>query len=187
MNKTPNLKRFATMTEIGWREITSLPDLGILDLHAKIDTGARTSALHAVDIEVLDHEDGPKIGFHVPLPGAARSKRCVARLVDHREIKNTSGVPEHRYVIETTLVLGHRHWHIEVSLADRENMEFDLLLGRTAIRGRRFLVNPGRSFLAGPPDDRRTRDLISPENGLLRTLERGTSTGHNASVSGDDQ
>ena len=187
MNKKPRLKRSAAMTEIGWREIASLPDLGIMDLHAKVDTGARTSALHAVDIEVLDEEDGPKVGFHVPLPGVPRAKRCVARLVDHREIKNTSGVPEHRYVIETTLVLGHRHWHIEVSLADRENMEFDLLLGRTAIRGRRFLINPGRSFLAGPPEVRRTADLTSLDNGLLRTLERGNDTGHIASAAGDDQ
>lgn len=175
------------MTEIGWREHVSLPDLGIATLRAKIDTGARTSALHAVDIEVFDQDGHAWVGFHVPLPGKPRWKRCTARLVDQRPIKNTGGIPEHRYVVETTLILGHRHWRIEVSLADREKMEFDLLLGRTAIRGRRMLINPGRSFLAGPPADHRVRDRIAPEIGLLRTLERGKTTGPVASLSGDEQ
>ena len=84
----------------------------------------------------------------MPLLGRARHE---ARLVDQRPIKNTSGIPETRLVIETTLVLGARRWRIEASLANRENMEFELILGRTAIRRRRLLVDPGRSFLAGPP------------------------------------
>ena len=137
--------------EIGWREMVGLPELGIPALRAKIDTGARTSALHAVDLEVREVDGVRWIDFHVPLPGESRLKRCSAYIVDERRIKNTSGVPETRYVVETLLVLGRRRWHIEVSLADREKMEFDLILGRTAIRSRRLLVNPGRSFLAGTP------------------------------------
>lgn len=131
-----------------------LPELGIAELRAKIDTGARTSALHAVDFEVHERDGVAWVEFHVPLPGVPRSERCTRRIIDDRPIKNTSGVPEHRYIIETMLVLGRRRWNIEISLADRENMEFDLILGRTAIRGQGLLINSGNSFLAGPPSKR---------------------------------
>lgn len=172
---------------IGWREIASLPDLGLDALRAKVDTGARTSALHAVDLEAFESEGVPKIGFHVPRPGKPRWERCVAPIVDYRKIKNTSGKPEPRYVVETMLVLGTRRWRIEVSLANREKMEFDLLLGRTAIRGRRFLVNPSRSFLAGPPVIPHVDDLTLPEDGLKRTLKRGNVPAQSAATSGDEQ
>lgn len=138
---------------IGWREMVGLPDLGITTLRAKIDTGARTSALHAVDLVEFEQDGARWIEFRIPQPGKLRSERCAAPLVDERQIKNTSGVPEDRYVIETLLVFGQRRWRIEVSLADREQMEFDLILGRTAIRRRKLLVDPGRSFLVGPPDE----------------------------------
>lgn len=143
--------RPAALQEIGWREDVGLPDLEIASLRAKIDTGARTSALHAVDIRVSEEDGVTWAIFHVPL--ADRETHCWhrARIVDQRWIKNTSGVPEQRYVINTTLVLGRRRWHIEVSLADRGQMGFDLIIGRTALRRRRLLVNPGKSFLAGPP------------------------------------
>ena len=68
-----------------------------------------------------------------------------------REIKNTSGIPEMRYVVTTQLLIGRRHWRVEVSLANRANMEFVLILGRTALRDHELLVNPGRSFLTGVP------------------------------------
>lgn len=137
--------------EIGWREWIGLPDLGIQSIKAKIDTGARTSALHAVGIEPFEKDGARWISFRVPRPGVPRSQRYEALVVDRRNIKNTSGVPALRYVIETTLLLGRRHWQIELSLADREKMEFDIILGRTAIRRHGLLVDPGRSFLAGPP------------------------------------
>ena len=158
--------------EIGWREIVGLPDLGIASLHAKIDTGARTSALHAVDLAVIERDGAQWAEFHVPQPGTPHWKRCATPILDVREIKNTSGVPEQRYVVGTTLILGKRHWHIEVSLADREQMEFDLILGRTAIRRRRLLVNPGRSFLVGPPVQLRKKALSTPRDGPIRTLKR---------------
>ncbi len=139
------------MIEIGWREIVGLPDLGISALRAKIDTGARTSALHAVDLEIFERDGEPWVEFHVPLRSVPRSKRCASRIVDRRKIKNTSGIAETRLVVETTLVMGQRHWRIEMSLADREKMTFDLILGRTAIRRHRLLVNPGKSYLAGRP------------------------------------
>lgn len=153
--KARAVRKPARQQEIGWREDVGLPDLEIESLRAKIDTGARTSALHAVDIEVREEDGGAWASFHVPLADRLTHHWHVARIVDRRWIKNTSGVPERRYVIRTTLVLGMRHWHIEVSLADRGQMGFDLILGRTAVRGRRLLVNPGKSFLAGPPRLRR--------------------------------
>lgn len=135
---------------VGWRERISLPDLGIKAMKAKIDTGARTSALHAIDIERFERDGLNWIGFVVPLAGRERRS---APLLETRAIKNTSGVPEKRLVIETTLVIGTRHWLIETSLANRERMGFDLILGRTAIRRRSILVDPSRSFLAGDPLD----------------------------------
>ncbi len=134
--------------EIGWREDIGLPDLGIGRLKAKIDTGARTSAIHAEDQVTFDREGRRWVAFTVP---HAVPSRVEAPILDEREIKNTSGRPERRIVIRTTLVLGTRRWHIDLSLADRAEMTFDIILGRTAIRKRRILVNPGRSFLAGPP------------------------------------
>jgi hypothetical protein len=74
-----------------------------------------------------------------------------AQVIDERDIKNSGGVPERRLIIRTTLLLGRHRWKVEVSLADRKKMEFDLILGRTALRTHRVLVNPSASFLSGRP------------------------------------
>lgn len=134
---------------IGWREHVALPDFGIVDLAAKIDTGARTSALHAVDQRIVEGEGGPWVDFQVPIHNRRSSKIVRAQLIDERAIKNTGGKPEWRLIVRTLLLIGRHRWHIEVSLANRERMEFDLILGRTAIRKRGILVNPGRSFVLG--------------------------------------
>jgi hypothetical protein len=152
-------------TEIGWREDVALPELGIARLKAKVDTGARTSALHASDIETFERDGRAWVAFRVP--GEARHPVHRAPVHDAREIRNTSGVPERRLVIRTTLVLGPDRWPIEVSLADRTEMSFDMILGRTAIRGRRIVVNPGRSFLAGPPAPETDTDT-APDTGAKR-------------------
>ena len=137
--------------QIGWREHVGLPDFGIPSLSAKVDTGARTSALHAVD-QVVEERDGEDwVTFTVPHPDSNEDVRVSAPILDQRDITNTSGIPETRIVVATTLQLGSRRWPIEVSLADRDAMSFDMILGRTAIRGRRLLVAPGKSFLAGRP------------------------------------
>lgn len=150
-------------SEIGWREHVGLPDLGIASLTAKVDTGARTSALHAVDhaFESRDGEDW--VTFTVPHPDTGDDVRVSAPVLDEREITNTSGIPERRVVIATTMQLGSRRWPIEVSLADRENMTFDMILGRTAIRGRRLLVAPGKSFLAGKPSRKTKPQKAAPK------------------------
>ncbi|WP_269581059.1 ATP-dependent zinc protease family protein [Roseibium sp. Sym1] len=136
---------------IGWREIVSLPELGVFDMRAKIDTGARTSALHAEDQEVFDLNGQRWVRFRVPASRHHSDFRVEVPILDERDIKNTSGVPESRIVIRTLLHLGLHNWHVDVSLADRSNMGFDMILGRTAIRRHNVLVNAGRSFLAGKP------------------------------------
>lgn len=132
---------------IGWREVVALPGLGLGQIAAKVDTGARTSALHAEQVEIFDRDGIMHARFFVPHAGIEKSVRCVAPIVDNRAIKNTSGNPEDRIVVRTLLVLGGRRWSIDLSLADRQAMAFPLILGRTAIRGRRILVHPGRSNL----------------------------------------
>jgi hypothetical protein len=138
-------------TIIGWREKIALPDLGIPIVHAKIDTGARTSAIHATHIRPFERDGVPWVKFHIPHASGLRARDVEAPLLGERAVKNTSGEPQDRLVIETLLVMGNRHWHIEVTLADRANMAMPIILGRTAIRRRRILVDAGRSFLAGEP------------------------------------
>lgn len=133
---------------IGWREVIGLPELGIPQMAAKIDTGARTSALHAENQEVFERNGAKWVRFTAP---AAKNQR--ARLIETpvrtmRNIRNTSGVPENRLVIRTLLTLGKHRWHIDVSLADRDAMIFDLIIGRTALKGRRILVDPAHSYLS---------------------------------------
>ena len=133
---------------IGWRETVGLPELGITAAVAKVDTGARTSAIHATRIKVFDRDGRKWVRFHVPHARLEKGLECEAPLVDAREIKNTSGVPQERLVIETLMTLGGRKWRVEVSLANRANMTFPMILGRTAIRRRNILVDAGRSHLA---------------------------------------
>ncbi len=132
---------------IGWRECVGLPEIGIDRIEAKIDTGARTSALYATDIEVFEQSGEPWVRFRVPHRDKMHASDCDARIVDRRNVKNTSGENDERLVIETMLLLDHRRWHIEVTLANRANMMMPLILGRTAIRRHRVLVDPGRSHL----------------------------------------
>ena len=157
---------------IGWREHIALPEFGLSKLPAKIDTGARTSALHAVDQTVIDLDGVHWAEFSIPVGNRRSSTRVRAPLVDEREIKNTSGVPELRLVVRTTLHMGRHRWKIEVSLANREKMEFDLILGRTAIRKRGILVDPGRSFVLGPPNAAR-KAAVEPGtfSELVRDME----------------
>ncbi|THD76582.1 ATP-dependent zinc protease [Thalassobius vesicularis] len=138
---------------IGWRERIALPDLGIPLAVAKIDTGARSSALHASRIRQFERDGAQWVRFHVPHGSGLKARDIEAPLVETRAVKNTSGIPEERLVIETTLHLGARRWRIEMTLADRSNMSLPLILGRTAIRRHGILVDAGRSWLAGHPID----------------------------------
>lgn len=133
---------------IGWREWVALPQLGIDAIKAKIDTGARTSALHAWKIEPFDRDGARWVRFqlHPIQRDNTRVVTCEAPLVDRRAVRNTGGKAELRYVIKTGVTLGNISWPIEVTLTNRDKMGFRLLLGRHAVKNR-FLINAGRSFL----------------------------------------
>ena len=137
--------------EIGWREYVGLPELHIDHVKAKIDSGARTSALHAEEITPFDQDGIGYVSFLIPFIGCEKGIRCSAKIVDRRPIKNTGGVAEERYIVKTTLTLGEMRWPVEVSLTSRQSMRFPVIIGRTAIRERGFLLNAGRSYLSGRP------------------------------------
>lgn len=138
------------MLRVGWREWVRLADLGVAAIKAKIDTGARTSALHAFAIEPFRRAGALWVRFEVhPLQRSSTVKvRCEAPAVDERAVRNSGGQVERRYIINTLIMLGGRSWPIELALANRDQMGFRMLLGRTALDGR-ALIEPGRSFLAG--------------------------------------
>lgn len=135
---------------IGWREWARLPELGVARIKVKVDTGAKTSALHAEDIEVFTRPQGTFVRFTVyPKQRNRRiASRTSARLVDERHVRSSIGVRTRRPVIETQLELGGAIFPIQVTLVDRDVMGFRMLLGRQALRGR-YLVDPGTSFLCG--------------------------------------
>jgi hypothetical protein len=139
---------------VGWREWVRLTDLGVAAIKAKIDTGARTSALHAFAIEPFRRSGALWVRFEVhPLQRSSSVKiKCEAKAVDERAVRNSGGIVERRYIIETRMMLGDRAWPIELALTNRDQMGFRMLLGRTALEGR-ALIEPGRSYLAGqrPP------------------------------------
>ena len=137
--------------KVGWREWVRLPGLGVDALKAKIDTGARTSALHAWRIEPFRRGPDLWVRFEVhPLQRSeAKKVKCEARAIDERAVRNSGGQVERRYIIETELTLGRVSWAIELALTNRDQMGFRMLLGRTALP-KGVLIEPGRSFLAGP-------------------------------------
>jgi hypothetical protein len=140
-----------TRFDIGWREWLGLPELGIAAIKAKIDTGARTSALHAWRIEPFEHGGAPWIRFHLHPLQRTRGlsiARC-APVHDRRLVTDSGGHRERRYVIETALVLGTSERRVELTLTDRDTMLFRMLLGRQAMRGLRVL--PERSYLTARP------------------------------------
>lgn len=135
---------------LGWREWVSLPDIGIEHIKAKVDTGARTSTLHAFEVAAYDQQGTPWVRFlmHPNQRDLSRVQECHAPILDEREVRDSGGHVTRRYVIETRLGLGPATWPIEATLTPRDDMLFRMLLGRTAIKGR-CLVNPARSYLVG--------------------------------------
>ena len=132
---------------IGWREWIALPELGIPQIKAKIDTGARTSALHAYRIKTFRR--GAKRYARFYLHPVQRHRHpevlCEAPIVDERLITSSNGKQEHRYVIETGLRVGDQQWPIEITLTNRDEMGFRMLLGRQALR-KKLIVDPGTSY-----------------------------------------
>ena len=134
----------------GWREWVQLPELGLRNIKAKVDTGARTSALHAFEVRPFEEDGRHRVEFKIH-PNQRDNETvvvCVADVVDERTVRDSGGHKEDRWVIETPVKIGKQTWPIELTLTARDDMIFRMLLGRTAMRGR-VVVDPSRSYRAG--------------------------------------
>ncbi|TKB50521.1 ATP-dependent zinc protease [Ferrimonas sediminicola] len=140
----------SSLQRAGWREWVALPELGITRIKAKMDTGARTSCLHAFYTRVFDNGGRPWLEFHVhPNQGDVDTVVvCRAPIVDQRDVSDSGGHVENRPVILTRLHLGEVSWPIEMTVTNRDTMKFRMLIGRTAMRGR-LLIDSDSSFLLG--------------------------------------
>lgn len=134
---------------IGWREWVSMPDLGLVAIKAKLDTGAKTSSLHAFDISLEKKGVKTYVNFKVhPIQGDFTVViACRAPLVDIRSVTDSGGHKEDRYVIRTTLILGSIKRKIELTLSNRETMKFRMLIGRGALK--HFYIDAAQSYLTG--------------------------------------
>jgi len=139
-----------TKTTIGWREWAALPELGIERIKAKVDTGARTSALHAFKVESFSQDGIAKVRFsiHPDQHDLSIIKECTANLLDERNVTDSGGHTECRPVILTPIRLGNITKDITITLTNRDTMKFRMLLGRTAMNGS-FIVDPQLSYLCG--------------------------------------
>ena len=135
---------------LGWREWLGFPELGIPQIKAKVDTGARTSCLHAFFVEPFEREGDTwvRFGIHPRQGNTSEEIVCEAKVKDQRTVRDSGGHEEVRYVIETVVTIGKTPHSVEVTLTDRDSMKFRALLGRTAIRGH-YLVDSGRSYVQG--------------------------------------
>ena len=140
------------LTAMGWREWVQLPELGIKRVKSKVDSGARSSSLHAEQIELFETRGQMGVRFLVlPLQRSRlRAVACHALLHDERYVKSSNGSRELRPVIRTAVSWGGQIWEIDITLTSRDLMGFRMLLGREAVR-RRHLIDTGRSYLGGRP------------------------------------
>ena len=134
---------------VGWRELVALPELGLRHLPAKIDSGARTSSLHAEVLEQFERDGEKFVRFAVDFPQQKVRQVCEAVHVDIRGITSSNGETQKRFVIKTPLTIGSETFRVEISLANRADMKFPMLVGRSSLR-RRFLVDSGHSWLQTP-------------------------------------
>ncbi|MBP8156801.1 MAG: ATP-dependent zinc protease, partial [Flavobacterium sp.] len=137
---------------LGSEEWCSFPELGIPTIKARVDSGAKTSALHAINIAPFKKEGQNWVKFDInPIQNNVKTViHCEAPLVDKRVVKSSSGFREERYVIQTNLEIGNSNWLIEMTLTNRDSMGFRMLLGREAMSGR-VLVDPEQQYLLGQP------------------------------------
>jgi ribosomal protein S6--L-glutamate ligase len=183
-------------TLIGSEEWCSFPQLGIPAIKARVDSGAKTSALHAINIKVFDKNGEEWLKFDInPIQNNSKSIiHCEAQLVDQRIVKSSNGTREKRYVIRTEVGLGNHNWQVEVTLTNRDSMGFRMLLGREAMVGR-LIVDPEKKFELGQPTTESLKEFYysEPEKkglkiGLLasnpdlysnrRIIEAGEMRGH---------
>ena len=170
----------ANLPVIGWREYLALPELGVGRIKVKVDTGARTSALHAVKLKTYLAEDGrERVRFVVPVGGERKTRVDVdVPVVEWRRVKSSNGRVERRPVIVTAVELATRIWPIELTLTRRDEMNFPMLLGRQALRTH-VLVDVSKSFLASPPPLKKTSSASKKPAGKKLvgkkpTIKKGT-------------
>ncbi|MGE3064019.1 MAG: ATP-dependent zinc protease [Hyphomicrobiaceae bacterium] len=147
IRRAPSVHPASEPLILGWQEWVALPDLGLPAIKAKIDTGAKTSALHAFTVEPYGRAGTPKVRFGIH-PAPRRSDIevfCSAPVLDQRRVTSSNGESELRYIIATTLQIGDRSWPIEIGLANRDGMSARMLLGRQAIPAG-VLIDPRASF-----------------------------------------
>lgn len=144
------IKGAVTSPIIGWREWLRLPDLGVDHIKAKVDTGARTSSLHAFGLKEFERDGVPWVRFMIHAEQKSLHPAIPAELplLARRRVRDSGGKTELRPVVETVVELMGYRWTIELTLTRRDSMGFRMLLGRQAIR-RRFVVDPGSSFYGG--------------------------------------
>jgi hypothetical protein len=146
------MRNIKDLPVIGWREWVKLPDLGVNRIKVKVDTGARSSALHVFDLTEFNRHGDAWVRFKIH-PLQRSSKKTVeaeAKVLEYRSVKSSSGKSANRPVILTCVKLLGLIWQVELTLANRDEMGFRMLLGRQAIR-HQFLVDPGGSFYGGRP------------------------------------
>jgi hypothetical protein len=144
---------------LGWREWVDLPELSLGPIKAKVDTGARTSCLHAFELEPFEREGQPCIRFKVhPLQkDDSLVVQCEAPILDQRAVTDSGGHTEQRYVICTRLRIGSWDQPVEMTLTGRDNMRFRMLIGRTTMKAGGFVVNPSLSYRMGRKRSRKRK------------------------------
>lgn len=163
-------RKFTPRHWVGWREWVALPQLGIDEVKAKVDTGASTSSIHAIHIKRFQEDGRARVRFEVhPLQKRTDvTVSCVADIYDERFVTSSTGHREKRIVIRTPILVAGVEWPIELTLANRDTMGFRMLLGRSAMAGR-MLVDPSASYLAGASDQ--------PEVASPKRSKKPASTG----------
>ena len=139
------------LTVLGWREWVDLPDLGFGPIKAKVDTGARTSCLHAFELDPFEQDGQAWIRFkvHPVQKDDGLVVQCEVPICDQRAVTDSGGHTEQRYVICTRLRIGGWDQPVEMTLTSRDNMRFRMLIGRTTLKEGSFLVNTGLSYQTG--------------------------------------
>lgn len=159
---------------VGSEEWCSLPTIGIPTIKVRVDSGAKTSALHAINIKTFtkNHQEWVKFDINPIQNNAKALIHCEAKLVDQRIVKSSSGYREKRFVIQTTVSLGGKTWDIEVTLTNRDSMGYRMLLGREAMSGR-VMVDPEQRFVLGQPTNEKLKEYYYTETSEKKGLRIG--------------